>query len=57
MSVVSNTTLFPDNSSKLEPTGIGASFTKNVVVFVAALPPPLVSDTNFTLAVTCDECT
>ena len=52
LSVVSNTTLLPDNISNEPPTGIGASFSKNVVVFVADLPPPLVSDTSFTLAVT-----
>ena len=34
-------------------TAIGADLIKNVVVFVAVLPPPDVSDTNFTLAVTC----
>lgn len=53
-SVVSKTTLEPDKTSKEPPTGMGASFTKKVVVFVAVLPPPLVSDTSLTEAVTCD---
>ena len=37
LSVVSNTTLLPDNISSEPPTGTGAFFSKNVVVFVAVL--------------------
>ena len=52
LSVVSRTTLPPIGTSFAEPTGIGMDLIKNVVVFVAARPPPDVSDTSFTLAVT-----
>ena len=51
-SPVSSMTLPPVNSSSDEPTGIGASFTKNDVPLVAALPPPDVVDTSYTSVVT-----
>ena len=53
-SVVSITTFPPDNNSKLEPTGIETSFTKNDVPFATLLAPPLlaVSLTNSTSTVT-----
>tara|TARA_R100001086_G_scaffold232492_1_gene153729 strand:- start:266 stop:484 length:219 start_codon:yes stop_codon:yes gene_type:complete len=53
LSVVSSTTLPLIGTSIAAPTGIGIDLIKNVVVFVAALPPPEVSETNFTEAVTC----
>ena len=51
-SVVSNITLPPDKISSEDPAGIVTSFTKNDVPFVAALPPPDVSLTSSTSAVT-----
>ena len=55
-SVASSTTLPPDNSSNELPAGIETSLTKNDVPFVAALPPPDVSLTNSTSAVTAELC-
>ena len=55
-SVVSNITLPPDNNSKEEPTGMGTSLAKKAVPFVAPLPPPDVSLTSSTSAVTCEVC-
>ena len=51
-SPVSSMTLPPVSSSSDEPTGIGASLTKNVVPLVAAQPPPDVVDTSSTSVVT-----
>ena len=51
-SVVSSITLPPDSSSNEAPTGIGTSLAKKAVPFVAPLPPPDVSLTSSTSAVT-----
>ncbi len=51
-SVVSKITLPPDKISSEDPAGIVTSLTKNDVPFVAALPPPDVSLTSSTSAVT-----
>ena len=51
-SPVSSMILPPVNTSNDEPTGIGASLTKNDVPLVAALPPPDVVDTSSTSVVT-----
>ena len=51
-SVVSSITLPPVSNSSEDPTGIGTSLARNAVTLVAALPPPDVSDTSFTSAVT-----
>ena len=45
-----------DNNSKEEPTGMGTSLAKKAVPFVAPLPPPDVSLTSSTSAVTCEVC-
>ena len=55
-SVGCNITLPPDNNSKEEPTGMGTSLAKKAVPFVAPLPPPYVSLTSSTSAVTCEVC-
>jgi hypothetical protein len=56
--VVSKTTLLPESISKLEPVGIGASLSKNAVVFAVLPEPPRleVSLTSLTLTVTCAVC-
>ena len=41
LSVGCNITFPPDNNSKLEPTGIGASFNKSAVVLSLLLPVPV----------------
>ena len=54
-SVVSNTTLLPDNNSSDEPAGIGAFVTNSTAWFASLFAPALadVSEFNVTVAVIC----